>query len=1579
MSSMSLARASALLFCFHAIPTPAFAQTPSPRAPENAPVTLNDIDVVADSEYIRGTDAAIYVATSGATDLTTSHALANALVTLSLADSQGRNPRELTRTRTNDQGQAVLRFHVPADISTGSYRLTVSTSSMYGTTKHVRTVTLSDATKLHVRTDRGMYRPGQTLRWRVTAVNSANAHPIAGAKVQISILDPRGTAIWRGDDKTPATGMLGGGVPLSDALILGRYTVVARVGTLKASTSVKVRAYSLPAFAVTVETTTRGPHAPGDTVSGHVVARYLHGEPVSGRVRLHGNGMQTKTASGTLDKHGRMPFTIVVADDARTADITARVTDGAMRTQQGAIELPLAARQLALAVIPERRSFAAGVEYALTIITTDGHGQFVPATVMVKRNGQNQLVSSSGALRMPITPRANERGKSMKVLVHAKSGALSAHRTLNIPVTANADRVIRLDQTIVDGGAAIPVSGTWKRAKGTVTATLLRHGTPVASTVATVDGKGALRAYVQPPPGVFGLATVRVTDASWDDKHGRVSVVSDQASVYLRPTRLDVSIAGATRYRPGQTANLDVAVIDRAGRPVAGAGLAASVVDERALMLAEPGPDLTTALRQLDVGRAKAAGLVFTRLMTASKTPINRHAMRAIIESLPAADIAPTVHFSAAKRLRQEIERIATVRERVFDTLVTDRNPIGTRTDDTWVFAHSLDRVLARAGWSRAKRQTPWKNTLDWTYAQRLDSTITFETMSVEIARERLERLAKRLQQHRSTLMRGTSLQRMLAQGRVARYMAIDPWGTAIRITREGDAAHNRADATADDSIPSAPRRVGRANYFTARSAGPDLTFGTKDDLVRADLLDEHMGSSGMGYGSGSGSLHGRAGRAPRMRIGKARPKNDEVAVRRNFDQTVLWQVGIRTDANGRHTLAVPLADSITGWRVDVQALGPRGAIGRARTTLQTALPVYLDTQMPHTLTVGDRYSLPVVVANHTATEKTLTVHAGVTGSLVPANTAHGTPTPRRVTLPPGTTNMVPIDIRARAIGKGVIDLTLRGPDGAAVDATQHTLQVQAPGRLVRSIQVAKSERDALHVSFTVPRDHTPGTANGTLHLFRGVTDQALDGLEGLLREPHGCFEQTSSTTYPNLLVLRLLGKDKKHAATRKRAVELVGKGYQRLISYEVAGGGFSWFGEAPANQVLTAYGLMEFVDMAAVFPVDNALITRTRDWLLGKQNKDGSWTKDASWLHDWSAVQGAVSTTAYIAWALAESGYRGKQLDKAFSFLRKHRSALKDDSYLLALWAAGESARGKRTNPALGLLRKNVRHGATGTYLSAGDDTLFYARGKGADVQVTALGVTALGRSSRRNIASTLDWLWRARNPKSGWGTTQGTVLALRAYAQVGQKKQASGRLNVRLNGTALGVLDLDAPQLPSLTVPQGLSAGSHRIEVLPADESVDMNGVRADFRAQWRAGPARQPIDSGLRVRLTASATPIRVGEQRDMTVRLENPDTKVIAMPTVVIPVPPGFRADPRSLTALQRIDAVQRAEDQGSEIHVYLSRLDGKTALDLPYRLEATAACEVTQRSVQAYAYYNPETRGSSAEHRLTADPRAPAAR
>src|SRR4029079_1400024 len=92
-----------------------------------------------------------------------------------------------------------------------------------------------------------------------------------------------------------------------------------------------------------------------------------------------------------------------------------------------------------------------------------------------------------------------------------------------------------------------------------------------------------------------------------------------------------------------------------------------------------------------------------------------------------------------------------------------------------------------------------------------------------------------------------------------------------------------------------------------------------------------------------------------------------------------------------------------------------------------------------------------------------------------------------------------------------------------------------------------------------------PGTLKANLKLFKSLEGQLLDGIESMLREPYGCFDQTSSCTYPNIYVLKYLKESgKSNPDIEKKALGYIERGYSRLIGYETSQNGFEWFGHTP-------------------------------------------------------------------------------------------------------------------------------------------------------------------------------------------------------------------------------------------------------------------------------------------------------------------------------------------------------------------------------------------------------------------------------
>src|SRR5262249_16047249 len=135
------------------------------------------------------------------------------------------------------------------------------------------------------------------------------------------------------------------------------------------------------------------------------------------------------------------------------------------------------------------------------------------------------------------------------------------------------------------------------------------------------------------------------------------------------------------------------------------------------------------------------------------------------------------------------------------------------------------------------------------------------------------------------------------------------------------------------------------------------------------------------------------------------------------------------------------------------------------------------------------------------------------------------------------------------------------------------------------------------------------------------------------------------------------------------RARELLARGYQRLTSYECpytgqGRHGYEWFG-APngAHEALTAYGLMQFRDLARVQDVDKAMIERTRQFLMSRKDGKGGFQRNARALDTFGRAPEDI-TNAYIVWALTESG-KDDDLEKELAALTEQGKQSKDPYFL--------------------------------------------------------------------------------------------------------------------------------------------------------------------------------------------------------------------------------------------------------------------------------------------------------------------------
>src|SRR5205823_4157796 len=139
--------------------------------------------------------------------------------------------------------------------------------------------------------------------------------------------------------------------------------------------------------------------------------------------------------------------------------------------------------------------------------------------------------------------------------------------------------------------------------------------------------------------------------------------------------------------------------------------------------------------------------------------------------------------------------------------------------------------------------------------------------------------------------------------------------------------------------------------------------------------------------------------------------------------------------------------------------------------------------------------------------------------------------------------------IRARKIGFFPLTVEARGTKDS--DAVKRTLEVVPDGQKVEQV-ISDRLAGKVTQNIVLPDSALPDASKLFVKVYPGVFSQLVEGTEGILRMPGGCFEQTSSSAYPNILVVDYIKKTKMASPQiLMKAEQYLNAGYQRLLTFE--------------------------------------------------------------------------------------------------------------------------------------------------------------------------------------------------------------------------------------------------------------------------------------------------------------------------------------------------------------------------------------------------------------------------------------------
>ncbi len=695
-------------------------------------------------------------------------------------------------------------------------------------------------------------------------------------------------------------------------------------------------------------------------------------------------------------------------------------------------------------------------------------------------------------------------------------------------------------------------------------------------------------------------------------------------------------------------------------------------------------------------------------------------------------------------------------------------------------------------------------------------------------------------------------------------------------------------------------------------------------------------------------------------------PTSPPHRTRQWFPETLLWKPELVTNDKGVATLEVDLADSITDWRLSATAVSAAGHLGTTTSSIRVFQPFFVDVDLPATLTRDDEVALPVVVYNYLTEPQAVELALAAGDWFERLDDSRTT-----IHLESGEVTSASFRIRVKQIGRHELVVAARGADVA--DAIKRSVEVVPNGRLVERTWSGTLDEPA-HLTLDMPDSAIPDSAKAIVKIYPSRFSEIVEGLDSVLRRPYGCFEQTSSATYPNILVLDYLRRANcSSPQVEAKARQYISLGYQRLLGFEVAGGGFDWFGNPPANRTLTAYGLMEFNDMAEVHNVDPELIKRTRQWLLDHQNPDGSWAAALRGpQHDpargFDRDLARLSTTAYIAWAVFGAGERELSAS-TLDYLRSCPAESIDSAYVLALVCNALLAIDESQTAAapyvdrLLAARKSSSDGKRAWWSSGSvTETVFHGAGRSGQIETTALATLAL-LTSERSPATTraaLHWLVEQKDSLGTWHSTQATILTLKALlAGTGKPLGSDDPRHIKLSlddeTIKKFVIPSDQAEVMQQIVLNDLT-GQHRLDLEERSESstgyqVVLRYHVPDFGQVESEGP--------LAIRLQYDRETLAVQDVLTASTTIANRSTSELPMVMVDLPIPPGFALETADLDNLVALQAIAKYQLTGRTVVVYLRKLAGGQSIDLNYRLRATMPIKARVHPAKTYLYYDPD--------------------
>ncbi len=307
-------------------------------------------------------------------------------------------------------------------------------------------------------------------------------------------------------------------------------------------------------------------------------------------------------------------------------------------------------------------------------------------------------------------------------------------------------------------------------------------------------------------------------------------------------------------------------------------------------------------------------------------------------------------------------------------------------------------------------------------------------------------------------------------------------------------------------------------------------------------------------------------------------------------------------DVGGTKSIDFKMPNYVGSVRTMVIA-GDKGAYGSAEKATPVKEALMVVATLPRVLSPGEKVKLPVTVFAMDKKIKNVSVEVKPNSKFKLSGDAK-----KSLSFSAEGEKTIAFDFDvAEQLGKGKVQIIAKSGSESATYEIE--LDVRAPNpRTVDVISKVLEGGESWNSNYTLPG--ISGTNEAVLEVSSIPPINLDQRLKYLIKYPHGCIEQTTSSVFPQLFLDRLT---KLNDETKNKIKNNIQSGIDRLKSFQTNDGGFAyWPGQGQSNNWGSSYAghfLLEAKELGYMVPA-----SMLKNWTKYQKNQSSNWTRNSQY-----------------------------------------------------------------------------------------------------------------------------------------------------------------------------------------------------------------------------------------------------------------------------------------------------------------------------------------------------------------------------